>query len=416
MAQQDQGPTTDGAAGGGKPTPGVPNKIEDILLPKKVARPLDSAARVNAGALLEQEQKATLQKPEGQKPAPVAQPKKEESLVKPLETYRGAIEQAVQHKNISVVSIAAQEAKRREQTPNSAPQPATKPHDLGFTIAAIAGGMLLLAGAAALLTFIFVGPQADAPVAPAVPPAAFIAVDDTQVITIPASQWQRDTLMSELVYARESTALSLGLIARLYVAVATSSDTLPPAASIGEFLGVIAPNVSGELLRSLSGQYTLGIHSFDGNQAFLILGVEGYEAAYAGMLEWELAMPNELSPLFMRSPRPRIPEENLAPPESSPVISFATTTATTTEETATSTATTSATSTPQPPQAVPDFFRTQFIDRIVENHDARAIQDENGDILLLWTFLDRSTLVITTNEYTLREIISRRARPPVITI
>jgi hypothetical protein len=381
---------------------------------------IDSAGRVNAATLLEQEQSATLQKPGQQKPVPAPQPKKEETLVRPLETYRGAIEQAVQKKNISVVSIAADEAKRREQTSSSAPKPAVGPHDLGFTIAAIAGGMLLLAGAAALLTFILIGPQADAPVAPATPPAAFIAVDETRVLVIPAAQWRRDTLMGELGYARETTTLSLGLMARLYLAIATSSNTLPPSASVGEFLGTVAPNVSGELLRSLSGEYTLGVHSFDSNQAFLILGVEGYEAAYAGMLDWELAMPNELAPLFTRTPRPRIPEETLAPPEPAPVVSFATTT----EQTATSTAsgssqatTTTASSTiPQIPQAVPDFFRTQFVDRIVENHDARVVQDENGDILLLWTFLDRQTLVITTNEYTLREIISRRARPPVITI
>jgi hypothetical protein len=204
----------------------------------------------------------------------------------------------------------------------------------------------------------------------------------------------------------------MGLMARLYLAIAsTTSNALPPPAAAGTFLGTVAPNIPGELLRALSGEYLLGVHSFDGNQAFVILGVEGYEAAYAGMLQWELAMPNELSPLFSRTPRPRIPEEQIAPVVPIPIFPAATTSTSTS-----ATSTQATTSTSFGPPLLPEFFRTRFVDRIVENHDARVIQDDNGDILLLWTFLDRNTLVITTNEYTLREIISRRSRPPTITI
>jgi hypothetical protein len=52
-------------------------------------------------------------------------------------------------------------------------------------------------------------------------------------------------------------------------------------------------------------------------------------------------------------------------------------------------------------------LNTAFVDRVVDNHDSRVIQNAAGDILLLWTFLDRNTLVITTNQYTLSEVISR---------
>lgn len=414
MAEADNINKTGGEAGHDKPEPGVPKKMEDILLPKKEGVVPATATRVNAGVLLEQEQTATLKKPPEQKaePPPPA-PKKEEQLVQPLETYRGAIEQAVQRQNVSVVSIAAAEAKRRAETPSSAPSSTSGTrqaagHDLGFTIAALSGGALLIAGAAVVLAFIFWRPQATAPVI-SVPSSPFIEVDDVQILAIPAVQWQRNTILGATDAIRQSIELSLGLMARLYLAQATSSGALPPPASAQEFLGAVAPNIPGEFLRSLSGQYLLGVHSFDGNQAFLILEVEDYEAAYAGMLDWELAMPNELAPLFSRTPRPRIPEENVTPPETTPILpsggSGTSTASTSSPQTSTSTTQT---------EELPDFFRTRFVDKIVENHDARVIQDENGDLLLLWTFLDRKILVITTNEYTLREIISRRARPPVI--
>jgi hypothetical protein len=56
----------------------------------------------------------------------------------------------------------------------------------------------------------------------------------------------------------------------------------------------------------------------------------------------------------------------------------------------------------------------KFTDRIIENHDTRALETNLGDIVLLWTFLDRSTLVITTNEATLREILSRHKNFPIL--
>ena len=39
-----------------------------------------------------------------------------------------------------------------------------------------------------------------------------------------------------------------------------------------------------------------------------------------------------------------------------------------------------------------------------------------GDILMLWTFLDRTTIVIATNESTLREIISRLSQASLISL
>jgi hypothetical protein len=409
--------------------------IEKILLPKKEGPSPTSATRINAGALLEQEQRAAqgamagAAQPRSATPAsaqeatrsgaaPAGAPPKEDPFVKPLETYKAAIEEAVQKKNVSVVSIAAAEAQRRAEagstnTETSAPaQPAPDgSHQLGITISAIVGGVVLLAAAVGLIAFIVLLPRSAAPVQQAIA-SPFIGVDTTNVISIPIQQWQRVVVMSQLELARENTNLSLGLISRLLPVEASSSEE-QYSVDAPALLQLLAPNAPPELARSLTGQYLLGVHSFDGNQAFLILGVENYEQAYSAMLGWETNMQSDLAPLFTRTPRPHIPEEDVTPAPAAPVfLPSASSTATTSPQTSPpAPATSTASTTPEEPPYVPP---PRFIDRVVENRDTRVIQNNAGDILLLWTFLDHSTLLITTNEYTLREVISRISRPPVI--
>jgi hypothetical protein len=182
--------------------------------------------------------------------------------------------------------------------------------------------------------------------------------------------------MGTLEAARQNNTLSLGLIGRLTVYETIPDEEGDTYATLDapSLLPVLTPNIPADLLRTLTGEYLLGVHTYDGTQAFLLLGVDSYEHAFAGMLQWERAMRGDLLPLFNREPRPRIPEEGVS---TSSVGS------------------------------VPQLIQTGFSDTIIENRDTRVILNTSGDILLLWAPLGPDLVVITTNEYTLREIISR---------
>jgi hypothetical protein len=368
-----------------------PLDLSKILLPKKETpgQTPASAQRINAGILLEQEQGATLlpQTPATEVPpaaadASISEPtqKKEEPVVQPIETYQRDIEDLVKDKNVSVLSIAAAEAERRGSVQPSVTQEGTSAsHRSLLKNSALYGlGFLLLVGASGMLAYILVRPTAVS-TPQAVPAAPFIAVDDTKDITILPST-TRGNLMSSLTAAKQATSLSLGLISRLLVNVASTTPSGPVLLPIDaqSFFTLIAPNMPQGLLLTLRPTYLLGVHVYNDNQPLLILSVDSYEQAYAGMLAWEPYMQQDLSPLFDYTPTAHIPEEGVA------------------------------TSTP-----APQFIQTGFVDKIVENHDARVIQNSTGDISLLWTFLDRNTLVITTNDATLREIISRLQQAPV---
>ncbi len=362
--------------------------LDAILLPKKEARAPGTATRANAGVLLEQEQSATLaNQPSSAPPLPPIkkpEPNPETSSVQPLQTYKGDIESLIQDKNVSVVNIAAAEAARRAQSEPAAEQELTDVKDYSLLKKAVMvfGGVVLLVGALGTVYLAYNKWIATVPIQESAP-APFIPVDETTlVVLLEDTSLSRAAFMGALDGARESNDLPLGLIGRLYPAqnLGTEEATRYELLPLEKFLTLLAPSMPPELVRTLEPTYLLGIHTFDGTQAFLILRADTFERGYAGMLAWERGMRNDLLPLFNRSPRPRIPEEGVA---TSSVGS------------------------------VPQLLQTGFVDKIIENRDARAILNTSGDLLLLWTFIDRNLLVVTTNEFTLREIISRLGQTPV---
>ncbi|KKW35979.1 hypothetical protein A2852_00935 [Candidatus Adlerbacteria bacterium RIFCSPHIGHO2_01_FULL_54_23] len=371
--------------------------LDKILLPKKESVSPDSAQRVNAGALLEQEQKATLKPADGiqgdaltpglPKASPLgsaASPAREDG-VKPIQTYQRDIERVIEQKNVSVVSVAAAEAERRAQGGTSQKEAAPHPEQntLLKRTALTIGGILLLAAAAGAL-YLVLTRDTSVPIAGQLQ-APFIFVDDTTIIEV-AREDTRAALIQKLDAARKGESLSLGSVARLYPATpAEQEDGVPELLTAPRLLDILAPYLPGELVRTLEPAYLLGIHIFDENQPLLILRVDSYEQGFSGMLAWERTMQGDLSPLFDR----KAPLRAATPSAEQKTL------------------TNSSTS----PSAV---LSSGFTDKIVENRDARVIQNEGGDILLLWTFLSRNTILITTNEYTLREVISRLSSSPIV--
>ena len=355
--------------------------LDKVLLPKKPVpgKSLDSAERINAGALLEQEQKATLAPPPKPsappKPSQAAEKKLEGTMIPPLQTYRGDIESVIQNTNASTVSIAAAEAARRSQEPVEKPAQPVDWKNLLKRAGMVGGGVLLLVITVGIIYFVYDRLNATVPI-PEDAPAPFIQVDSTMPIALPPGGLLRTTLMEALESARQNNTLSLGLMGRmtLFETTQTAEGLEYTPLALERWLPVLAPNLPPELLRTLTGTHVLGVHTYDGTQAFLLLETDSYEGAFAAILAWERTMRGDLLPLFNREPRPRIPEEGV---------------------------TTSSVG------SVPQLLQTGFSDKILENRDARVVLNTSGDLLLLWAPLGPNLFVITTNEYTLREIISR---------
>ncbi len=107
------------------------------------------------------------------------------------------------------------------------------------------------------------------------------------------------------------------------------------------------PNV---LTRSLEEKFMLGIYSTqkDGNVPFLILTTNSYAQTFAGMIKWEQSLLNDFYKLF----------------------SIKTTVKTS----------------------------NSFLDKVIAGTDTRILTDTKSKILILYSFINRETIIITTNK------------------
>lgn len=131
---------------------------------------------------------------------------------------------------------------------------------------------------------------------------------------------------------------------------------LIPSGRFFETLGMTVPPI---LLRSLRPDFMLGIHSFNKNQPFLVLKTDYYDNAFAGMLEWEGHLTEDLLTLFGQENR------------------------------------------------VQELSQRKWGDTVIKNKDTRVLLDFDGNIALVYAFKDQRTLIITTSEDTFLEV-SRR--------
>ncbi|MES2134755.1 MAG: hypothetical protein V4449_00740 [Patescibacteria group bacterium] len=161
-----------------------------------------------------------------------------------------------------------------------------------------------------------------------------------------------EVLSTELAKIKESAVINLGEVEEFVIA---SNGSELNASEILTLLG--SPN---ELSRNATG-IMVGIHAFDHNQPFLLVTVSAYDRAFEAMLSWETRMNEGLGDFFRPS--------SLAPA--------------------------SITSTPP---------ALTFTDRTIQNIDIRESQVSWH---IMYTFLRPDLILITTNESTLREIITR---------
>jgi hypothetical protein len=154
------------------------------------------------------------------------------------------------------------------------------------------------------------------------------------------------TVSDALASERQTSSLSLGEVERVDLTLETGSST------VQDLLATFNP--PPELLRE-ARSIMFGVHSFDRNQPFIIIEVTQYDRAYGAMLKWEEDMGRSLGNFYK-------PLDGKAPPT------------------------------------------TLFTDKVIQNIDVRVSQPEWP---ILYAFPRKDVLVITTNQYTLQEILTR---------
>ncbi|MEX0917376.1 MAG: hypothetical protein WDZ90_02550 [Candidatus Paceibacterota bacterium] len=289
------------------------------------------------------------------------------SILTPLRTFKSDLAGAMKKQKTSVVSAAAAESNRRARNAPPKIQKESEGLDYKKYFIITISILLFVAGGTALF-FVFTSVE-NKEVKEMEETPSLIFVESKTIVDVTGDD--RRELLQALTSAKEGEDDPLGSIRQIVPTITNPTTNRISTLTAEGFVSQIEARVPSSFTRSLLPVFTFGIHSFDGNEPVLVFKTDSYETAFAGMLEWEEEINDNLSPLF----GPLLED-----------IPLATTTAT---ETATR------------------FF---FKDEVVRNHDARVLRNQENEIVLLYGFPSQGTLIITTNPSTFAEAIVRLAR------
>lgn len=201
-----------------------------------------------------------------------------------------------------------------------------------------------------------------------------------QTVEINIKSKSRSAVYMDILKEKENLKTSSSKIKAI---IFTSQEgTTSNTVKSNDFLNLIAPTAPDLLVRNLKPEYVFGYFAYQTNEPFIILKSENYDSVFAGMLEWEKNIYGDLGDLMFKD------EINLN------------------VKSTTTASTTTATSTENKP-IYGSEFNTSFIDKVISNNDTRVLYRPNGKIAFFYTFFNKDTVIITTSEETLHELIYR---------
>ncbi len=433
-----------------KPTPTTPG--QPIMVPKKPAPiPIqDFSASLNKAQSSTDAPRKNLQDEIAStlgKSAPIptqnislvastSVPKMPENLssdsVKPVRTYETDVAEAMSHKRPSQASMVIAESRRQEGTDrigSENAEPAT--HGIRKLIMTLLSLALLGGGAVGAYYLYTLSPLA--PVKQIEVPQSqtqnIVPADSQALVLIDSSQ---PLMAQSRIQAEVEKPQAPKTIKEIVIGTkdATGATQRVNAATMLSIMDIDAPNI---LARTLLPTWMLGVYADELGQksVFVAVTTNFFQNAFAGMLQWESVMADDLKLYLYPSPLQgisntinagtRVPIDPFAGLESI-LPSSATTTATTTSSStmpaspnttnavASSTVmNTTASTSPETVEPLRPYFtlRGAFEDRIIKNKDARQFRTVDGTTLFLYSFIDNSHLIVTSSEAALAEIIDR---------
>ncbi|MCK5021871.1 MAG: hypothetical protein KAR54_01310 [Candidatus Pacebacteria bacterium] len=207
-------------------------------------------------------------------------------------------------------------------------------------------------------------------------PTPIVKISDVELNSIIYSEYQREIFLDQTNKIKLSqlieneifnTDIPMGSLIHLYLTDRESNasgELSKKLIDINTLSNLLDFRVSDTFLRFIEKDFMFGFYSSFGNKPFLILKTESFENSFPEMLKWETNMIEDLRAVFV--------EEN--------------------------------------PAIITSQLRKgvyQFKDIVVKNRDARAILDNEGNIIFVYAFADKNTIVIATNKNTLQEIFNR---------
>lgn len=268
--------------------------------------------------------------------------------IKNLRTYQGDVEEAIAKNHFTTSTILIAEQKRKAQNETSNPQQARNSGARNkFFI--LTGTLFLILGIATVGVVFYLKSRNAAVVIQNT--KALMGFSEEKLISV--SGLDREKFINDFLSEKQSSNLEVNSV--LYI---NTTNTKGDPENIENVLSILAPNMPPSLSRSFDKEYMIGIYSFNINEPFIILTTNDFANSYSGMLKWEKDMVSDLGKIFSIS-----------------------------QDVGSST--------------------MEFKDEASRNKDLRVLRRSDKVSLLVYSFIDKNTLVITTNDTILNAIVGK---------
>ncbi len=281
----------------------------------------------------------------------------EEIEIRRLRTYKEDVAEALKREKTTVVKMVLDEQRRKE---GLAPvgEVSSKKNAILVWLSII---FLVLGGGTVAMIYVFKKNDGAAITQPGGKIVSIVFAESEKKISVTDVPSER---LGKLVKTEVLGAdIRLDTVENLWFTEAgpvanSKGEPIEAEINMARFWSALGIDLPPVLLRSLSDEFMVGVHAWNGNQAFIVLKNNFYENAFAGMLKWEETMAKDLLSILTNRP-------------------------------------------------LSSFYGKPFQDMVIKNRDIRGIVDENGEPILLYTFVNRETVIIATHKDTLNEAMSR---------
>lgn len=309
-------------------------------------------------------------------PAPTTTPTTEPETTnqfkyqKALRTYEGDVAAALAGRKVSVATIAIAENVERQKiqeqtsvtTLNVATPPVT-PSKIPKNLLLLLLSLLLIGGGAYGAYYLYQQSALGTITLPDITPSKVQGIiPSSRQKEIIATSFTDTTVRERIAQERLTAQLKNGEVEELYILMNQNSvKSLIPAA---QAFPLIASNVPGEVIRSLSPRLMVGLLGENGaTTPFVLAKSNFFQSTFTGMLSWEEKMFRDWQPFLIDDTARFVPV-------------------------ATTTTTTTTTTLSRGPR---------FEDLTYRNKDLRVLKNDSGNIFFLYSFIDKENLIITTS-------------------
>ncbi len=306
--------------------------------------------------------------------------KEDDGGVKTVRTFQNDIASAIKNDNVTLMKVALAEKKRQETRGSFDSVIESKKNDTVFYMASVGVAVAVVLAFVGFVIFTTKSSSSQQVVVPGVKQNTE-SIIYTETSTVIDTNNRDSNDIERLVARLKDEKFDLGTIKE--IVLTTGSGTSTRRLTTSEFFNLMNARASDSLLRSLDSDFLMGTYSFSNPyDVFAVFKVNTYDSAFAGMLQWENSMDTDVGGLF-------ISKKAVIPAQANKVIESASSTASTTGTVQTT------------------IKKRVFLDRVFQNKDARALVDERGTTLMLYTFIGKDTLVIASSDKSLKEVIFR---------